>query len=296
MKLDEAYSTLELSPPVDIPEIKRAYRKLAIRYHPDKNKDRDAVQKFQNISNAYQTLLTNFEDVKPFSQNLSPTELFSMMFPFIKKTFDTTCSYIVENGLSIEYIYDIAEYFQIDIQSIRIYVQILWSLLMNTSVPIIPINFSLSESYNSVFVSKTIKVPFFDEYNRLSSYEVVVIVNLVTYTILCSPKNKNTKETALLQDLRFDIGLKSDNAIIIDHDIYLHAKNPQIKIHGAPIELPMPSDEHTVSIVKELGLFRTMEKKRANVYIVNCSKVDFSELHLPAIFMKAKQMKSYKQV
>lgn len=37
-------------------EIKRAFRKLAIKYHPDKNKDPDAEKKFVEIAKAYEVL------------------------------------------------------------------------------------------------------------------------------------------------------------------------------------------------------------------------------------------------
>ena len=37
-------------------DIKRAYRKLAAKYHPDKNKDEDATDKFTKISEAYEVL------------------------------------------------------------------------------------------------------------------------------------------------------------------------------------------------------------------------------------------------
>merc|ERR1712024_411925 len=41
-------------------EIKEAFYKLAKKYHPDNNKsDKDAVKKFQEISNAYECIISN---------------------------------------------------------------------------------------------------------------------------------------------------------------------------------------------------------------------------------------------
>ena len=37
-------------------EIKKAYRKLALQFHPDRNKDRGAKERFQLINNAYSFL------------------------------------------------------------------------------------------------------------------------------------------------------------------------------------------------------------------------------------------------
>lgn len=50
------YSILEISENASAQEIKKAYRKLAKEYHPDRNKSSEAEEKFKEINSAYQVL------------------------------------------------------------------------------------------------------------------------------------------------------------------------------------------------------------------------------------------------
>ena len=51
------YAVLGLEKGASDDEIKRAFRKLAIKYHPDKNQgNKEAEEKFKDINEAYQIL------------------------------------------------------------------------------------------------------------------------------------------------------------------------------------------------------------------------------------------------
>ena len=47
------YQTLGISPTASKDEIKKAYRQLALKFHPDRNKSPDAHEKFIEINEAY---------------------------------------------------------------------------------------------------------------------------------------------------------------------------------------------------------------------------------------------------
>lgn len=53
------YNRLNVPPDADDATIKKAYRKLSMKWHPDKNKEKDAKDKFQDISEAYSILSDN---------------------------------------------------------------------------------------------------------------------------------------------------------------------------------------------------------------------------------------------
>lgn len=55
--MEDYYSNLNLPAPAPLGEVKKAYRELAKRYHPDKNlEDHTSAQNFLRISRAYEFL------------------------------------------------------------------------------------------------------------------------------------------------------------------------------------------------------------------------------------------------
>ncbi|RPA97398.1 DnaJ-domain-containing protein [Choiromyces venosus 120613-1] len=91
VKETEYYNALGVLPTASELEIKKAYRKLAIKLHPDKNLDDEtAAEKFQAISEAYQVLSNEDlrkqydkfgkEQAVPDSGFEDPGEFFSMIF------------------------------------------------------------------------------------------------------------------------------------------------------------------------------------------------------------------------
>ena len=57
MSKRDYYDVLGVSKNADVKEIKKAYRKLAIKYHPDKNPgDKAAEEKFKEAAEAYDAL------------------------------------------------------------------------------------------------------------------------------------------------------------------------------------------------------------------------------------------------
>lgn len=57
MALDNYYSLLEVSKGATTSEIKKAFRKMSMKYHPDKNPgDETAADNFKKINRAYEVL------------------------------------------------------------------------------------------------------------------------------------------------------------------------------------------------------------------------------------------------
>jgi len=56
MQFKDYYETLGVARGADAEEVKRAYRKMARKYHPDVSKERNAEAKFKDVQEAYEVL------------------------------------------------------------------------------------------------------------------------------------------------------------------------------------------------------------------------------------------------
>ncbi len=66
MDIHTARTILQLRPNSDSSEIKKQYHKLALKFHPDKNKRPDAHQKFLEVNEAYKFLVENESSNKSY--------------------------------------------------------------------------------------------------------------------------------------------------------------------------------------------------------------------------------------
>ena len=55
-KKRDYYKVLEVDRSASKQEIKKAFRKMALKYHPDKNPGEDTTKKFREVAEAYEVL------------------------------------------------------------------------------------------------------------------------------------------------------------------------------------------------------------------------------------------------
>ncbi len=68
--MDNPYHILGISPSASSEEIKKAYRALAMRHHPDRTFDSDSVMRFNAIQKAYE-LLSDHQKRTEYNQSVS---------------------------------------------------------------------------------------------------------------------------------------------------------------------------------------------------------------------------------
>jgi DnaJ-class molecular chaperone len=88
--MKDLYEILNLNKSSSENDIKKAYKKLAFQYHPDKNKSSDAESKFREISEAYDILMNTdkrrmydnfgYDSISGDIPEINPLDLFQSLF------------------------------------------------------------------------------------------------------------------------------------------------------------------------------------------------------------------------
>lgn len=82
MNKEKASRILGISLNASENEIKSAYKKLAIKFHPDKNNDPSAEEKFKEISSAYKYMLEPESEHPNINMHFNPFDSFNFNFNF----------------------------------------------------------------------------------------------------------------------------------------------------------------------------------------------------------------------
>jgi len=170
------YSVLEIDKTATDKDIKKAYRKLALKWHPDKNPDnKEAIHKFREIQTAYEVLVDKNKRRKYDMMSMTEQiELHSFIKeciknapPAYKNIYNIFSNIIYENENDLE-----KDINNLDIKNI--YNKIKTTLYSNNFINVVNTLFNINESkeedYEYVYEYKTIDE--LKDYNK-NDYQII---------------------------------------------------------------------------------------------------------------------------
>jgi DnaJ-class molecular chaperone len=269
------YNILNIKPTATKQEIKKAYNKLIIRYHPDKNPDINSKEKFIEIQTAYEIL---YDDIKRETYDNLNTEEKQQSYDLIKKYFTNIrpeYEYIYKS--IIDFVYpDEEKTFEEDINSLNI--ENIFTRVFS--------KFKNREKKNYIDITSTkydLILSFKEKYNEIFKY-IRVIKDDKTYNEYMIPIHN---DTFIIHDkdkgpVKINIICEIDKnyKIINDYDLF-QIKNISLSsyIYGGKIKIHDPNmvsfwfdfesclGKEPVYRIKDKGLPKNSIEDRGDLYI-----------------------------
>jgi DnaJ-class molecular chaperone len=213
--MDNPYKILDVSNTDSIEIITQKYRKLALKYHPDKNKSNniDTTNKFIEISNAYNTIVKNHTK-SVFNESSNKTKDSNTLFNNIAQNIINKSSNIknIFNNINIDTllknIVNISELYENDNNSSNNNTQI--NSKKHSEDLYINVNIELFDIYNCI--EKTIKI------SRLRKcsicYSLGIVVNKTTGLNMTICDSCNGKRY-IYKDIELTFNCKFKNFLFI---------------------------------------------------------------------------------
>ena len=229
------YSILELSPNASLDDIKKSYRKLALKYHPDKNKDVGSAEKFHSISMAYEILSDieqkqKYDTMNPKKQQNIFDMISQMYYKF--KSSNEFKEYIKKNVFENEEAKE--KLLSGDKEVIREYI---YNKANSYLLNMINKQFAkkeeniLDEDLTSIFIPENVDKKI---YNILDKDKIMSLETSIQTT----NKNDNLLELTIITDLN-EIYMDKFKEIIIQRQRY---KEKQIYIDEKKLFVPLSDD------------------------------------------------------